>query len=75
MYLNGIYISYVDDDGVAQAAGICPGDILIAVNGVPVDSMQSLEEKLSGIASGSPCMITVFRDQRELALSVMMPGK
>lgn len=34
--------------GVAQRAGIRPGDVILSVNGQPVDSVESLREKVSG---------------------------
>src|SRR5690606_10857827 len=37
-----------DSTGAARRAGIRPGDVILSVNGQPVDSVQSLREKVDG---------------------------
>ena len=37
-----------DSTGVARSAGIRPGDVILSVNGQPVDSVESLREKVNG---------------------------
>lgn len=45
--IEGVYISDVRSDGAAKAAGIEPGDIIISVNGVKVNSSGELQEQIS----------------------------
>ena len=45
--IEGVYISEVRPDGAAKFAGIEPGDIIISVNGVNVNSSGELQEQIS----------------------------
>ena len=55
---KGIYISQVSDGGPAQAAGLAKGDIITAVDGKSIESMQDLKGIISGKAAGDQLKIT-----------------
>ena len=43
---GGVYIRDVEEDGAADKAGLQKGDIIVALNGDPVETMDELSEML-----------------------------
>ena len=43
---NGVYVREVNEDGPADKAGIRKGDVIVALNEVPVGSMDELSDML-----------------------------
>lgn len=68
---RGVRVVEVPPDGPAQAAGLEPGDRLIAIDGLPVED-QSLEEVQRRLAGevGSFVELVVVRGTRSLELRV-----
>lgn len=69
----GFDVLMVDPNGPAKEAGMLPGDILIAAEGVSLAGMESSEAKtyIQG-EEGIQRNITVLRDGEELALSMTL---
>lgn len=54
----------------AAAAGIRPGDHLLAVAGTPVDSWEAITAQIRRQTSGGPIPLTLRRDGAELTIAV-----
>ena len=57
----GLVILSIDEGGPAQQAGLLIGDIVIAVGGAPVASVDDLVEHLPGELIGSRTPVTIVR--------------
>jgi len=68
--LTGVKVSQVLRGGAAEAAGLSSGDELLAVAGWRV---RRLEDALRVIDAGVPAPLLVARDQRVLALNLVLP--
>lgn len=66
---KSVLISDVAANTPAAAAGINPGDIIKSVNGVKIDSMNSLSQEIS-TNLGKEIEIVVLRDSSEVRLMV-----
>jgi serine protease Do len=66
----GLLVRAVEDDSPAAGAGIEPGDLLAAANGVVLDSVDTLYELLDAVAGGGPLELTVVRGTEERPVTV-----
>ncbi len=67
---HGVAIAEVVRNGPAGKAGMRPGDIVIAVNGLAVEDSRALLRAVAAIPPGQTARLTVQRQGRELDLSV-----
>jgi predicted metalloprotease with PDZ domain len=70
--LTGVKVNQVLRGGAAEAAGLSAGDELLAVAGW---RLRRLEDALRVISAGVPAPLLVARDQRVLALSLVLPAE
>jgi len=63
-------VDSVQADSAAAAAGFKPGDLVVAINGHPVDNFAEMQ-RIVGESAGETLDITVERDGTELHLSAM----
>ena len=71
-----IYVVSTERDGAAAAAGIRPGDYLVAIDGSGVDDKSILEaESLLRGDPGSKVKITIFRSSRTTPLDIELTRK
>ncbi|MBC7954307.1 MAG: M61 family metallopeptidase, partial [Cytophagales bacterium] len=68
--LTGIKASNVLRGGAAEAAGVSPGDELVAVNGWRIRRLDDLTRLM---AATGPAQLLVSRDQRMLTLTLQLP--
>jgi serine protease Do len=68
----GLVILSIDEGGPAQQAGLLIGDILVKVNGSPVDSVDDLVDQLPSDLIGSRIPVVVVRGSQtqEIAITV-----
>jgi serine protease Do len=66
---EGALVSSVEPGGPAAKAGLQPGDVIIALNGVPVTDSTSLPSQVAGLAPGASAKVTVWRDKGSKDLS------
>jgi serine protease Do len=59
---NGVLIAEVFDGDPAEKAGIRANDIIIDINGKPVDSSRDLTKLIAGLSVGSDAKVKVNRD-------------
>jgi serine protease Do len=74
---NGIRVVQVFDDTPAERAGLKVGDVIIAINGQPVDAsepsdIEMLPVMIRKYAIGSEVSITIIRSKKELDLLVTL---
>jgi Do/DeqQ family serine protease len=63
--IRGVLVNSVDAGGPADRAGLRPGDIITAVNGVRVDDTNALRNHIAGTAPGSDVTLTILHEGRE----------
>jgi len=69
---RGALVNDVQADGPAEAAGIRRGDVILAVNGVAVQSGNDLRNQVSSLAPGSAADVSLLRDGRKQSVSVKL---
>jgi serine protease Do len=67
---HGALVSNVEPESPSEKAGLQPGDVIVSVNGHPVDQSQDLPGLISGLAPGSEAKLGVWRDRKEKEVSV-----
>ena len=67
---TGSYILEVTEGSCAQAAGIQPKDIIIAIGEYPVEGNSTLQAALRKFKAGDTTTVTVFRGGQELQLPI-----
>ena len=68
--LEGVLINQVLDDTPAQAAGLENGDIILEINGEPVDDPRELTRRVGAFAPGERVAFRILRDERERTIRV-----
>lgn len=66
----GLLVDEVEPGSLTATAGLLPGDILLAVNGVPLSGPGDLPFAVEAAQTGGPAALTVHRAGAELALSM-----
>ncbi len=67
---SGVAIANVDRSGPAARAGLRPGDVVLMVNGDPVDSARGLIRAVAAVSPGSAARVTVRRGGQNIDVSV-----
>ncbi|GAA0725107.1 type II secretion system protein N [Dokdonella soli] len=68
--LTGVRLSAGADAALISQIGLRPGDVVTAVNGMPVDSFARGQQILSSLGSASSVRVTVLRDGKPTELTV-----
>src|SRR5213596_1495806 len=64
--ITGVVVdSYTSDDSPARKAGIQPGDVIVAVDGQPVDNTPQLQQRVAFKKPGDAVDVTVLRQGGE----------
>lgn len=63
-------VAAVLDKGPAHAAGLKEGDVIIEVNGQPIQSMEDFRSRTASVIAGSVLPIVVRRDKEQLTLKI-----
>ena len=66
----GAGIAAVDRGGPAARAGLRAGDVVMALNGQPIDSARALRKAIASITPGGTARLSVRRQGRDLELTV-----
>ncbi|MEI6884416.1 MAG: Do family serine endopeptidase [Bacteroidota bacterium] len=70
--LSGVYVEDVVNGGSAEKAGIKSGDIILSVQGKPVNGKSELMEVVSQLSPGDKITVSVLRDNKQLDLPVIL---
>jgi S1-C subfamily serine protease len=74
--VNGVDVSSVDSSGPARAAGLLSGDIIVAIDGVPVRDTAELTSYLGEhLSPGDEVVIEVLRGDSRLELTVIIGAR
>ena len=60
--LSGVVVTYVNNKGAADKAGLQKGDIILKINGDPINSKATYEEQISYYSPGEKVSITYKRN-------------
>ena len=75
----GVYISRVEANTPAYAAGVQPGDILISLGDTKIQNMRDLESVMEKVAKGDALRLTLMRNGREkyetITLTATLAGR
>jgi S1-C subfamily serine protease len=66
-----VEVGEVVDSAPAALAGVRPGDLIVAVDGRPVETMSDLQRLLVGERIGASVTFTVARHERVLDIAVV----
>lgn len=66
---SGELINRVEPGGPADKAGVKQQDVVVAVNGQPVNSQQTLSYLVANVAPGSTARLDIIRDGKPLRLT------
>ncbi len=69
----GVYVESVEDDGPAKEAGLEEGDIITAIDGHAVKTIQELNNyKAQNYEIGDKVKLTVYRDNKEIEVELKL---
>ena len=69
-WVVGIYVMSVNKDSAAENTGILVGDIITALNGVDIDTVEGLREELRKFKAGDTTTITIWRTGESIDLKI-----
>ncbi|HEX8758063.1 MAG TPA: DegQ family serine endoprotease [Steroidobacteraceae bacterium] len=67
---HGALVSSVESKSPAAAAGLEPGDVVLAVDGHAIDHFGELSSRISDMRPGSQATLTLWRDHRDRTVRV-----
>jgi serine protease Do len=67
---RGALVSSVESRGPAAAAGIRAGDVVLAVDGHPIEHFGELSSRISAMRPGSEATLTLWRDHKDQTVRV-----
>ncbi len=70
--IKGVYVQEVIEGGAAEKAGVKKGDVILQMQGMPVDSKSELIEIINQHNPGDKINLTVFRDGKQLDVPVTL---
>lgn len=72
---KGVYVSGLDPDGAAKAAGIKEGDVIIEIDGVKIESSSTVLEQIAKRRPNDNVKITLKRDGNVKHFDVVLRNK
>ena len=69
---HGVYVSEVSPGGPAEAAGLAPGDIVTAIDGVAVDQQNAFAEVLFMHQPGDSVSVDVLRGDEPMTVQLTL---
>lgn len=74
---EGFLVTQVEENCCAQLAGIRTGDVIVAVDGTPINSIDDLSNAIGNIQPGQCVGLRIYRQQvaRELSITIEIRGE
>ncbi len=72
--MNGVYVDGVEEDGAAEDAGLKSGDVIVAVDGKPVNSSGRLLELIAQYNPGDGVKVSYIRDNKRKSVELILEG-
>jgi serine protease Do/serine protease DegQ len=72
---KGVIVDDLTAEGPAEKAGIKQGDVIVSVNGRPIETQDDLRLTISEMAPGTSVMLDIFRDGKDMAIKVILGQK
>jgi serine protease Do len=69
---EGVLVSSIEKGGPAARAGIEPGDVILKLNGEPIESSAELSEKIAELGPGASADLELWRNHASRNLSVKL---
>ena len=69
---EGALVSSVEQGGPAARAGVKPGDVILALNGQPIETETQLPVRIAGLMPGTTVHLTLWRDHARHEVSVKL---
>lgn len=70
---NGLLVFAVDENGVAAAAGIAKGDVLISYNNTTISSLSDLKSLIASSESGQSIALLISRNKNPQFVALTLP--
>jgi Do/DeqQ family serine protease len=70
--VKGVYVQDIVEGGAAEKAGMKKGDVILQMQGMPVDSKSELQEIISQHNPGDKLSLTVYRDGKQMDLTLTL---
>jgi Do/DeqQ family serine protease len=70
--LSGVYISSVTDNSAAEEAGLQSGDVIVAINGKPVNGVSELQEQVAINRPGDRVDVEYIRSGKRKNVNVVL---
>ena len=67
---RGALVARVEDNSPASAAGLKAGDVILAVDGQPIESSRELPERIAALQPGTQADLQVWRDRQARDIKV-----
>jgi serine protease Do len=67
---RGALVSSVEKDGPAAKAGLQPGDVILAVNGKPIERYGELSGNIAAMKPGTDATVDVWRSGKKVSVTV-----
>ena len=73
--MNGVLIEEFSDRSSAKAAGLQTGDLITAINNIPIRNFAELQNQLNRYRPGDKIAVTVLRDNNERTFNVELKNE
>ena len=70
--IEGVFIGKVNENSAAEEAGIKNEDVIISINGIPVNSTSQLQEQVSKHRPGDIVKVLIKRDNKSKPFNVTL---
>ena len=72
---RGVFVTSVIKGSAADKAGIKEGDVILAVNGKPVNRTNELQAKIGVMNPGDKVKLTIWRDGKEMTITATLKAQ